>query len=146
MKGHSAGKFYIGVSIDPEKRWNNGYGYMGNLQFFHDIKEVGWNNFYKQILWKTNSKYDIAVMESFLIDQTNSSHFNVGYNQGMFYFTPEKSGSQGIMYGGIPASAYNESRAWDIISDLPKYSNLSLFLREQGIIPDSWWDMNYYEE
>lgn len=137
------GKIYIGCSSNPEQRWNNGNGYSANLQFYNDIKKYGWQSFTKQILWKTDSAYDAAIMESFLIDKTDCSHPRIGYNNGMFYFIPTSKDSEetyGIMYSGIPASAYRESRAWDIISELSPNSNLALFLKEQNIIPEEFFE------
>lgn len=137
----SAGKFYIGVSTDPYTRWREGDGYKGNLQFNADIKKYGWKQFVKQILWTTTSKYDAAVMEAFLIDKTNSSHSRIGYNQGMFSYISRNNEIGTVMYGCIPSSSYSEQRAWDIISDLSKNTNLSLFLIEQNII-----DKSFFEE
>lgn len=136
----SCGKFYIGVSKDPYKRWAEGRGYIGNVQFNADIEKYGWKQFVKQILWSTTSKYDAAVMESFLIDKTNSSHSRIGYNQGMFSQISQHNEIGTAMYGCIPSSAYNEQRAWDLISDLSKNDNLSLFLIEQEIVDKSFFD------
>ena len=38
------GKIYIGVSINPLKRWSNGHGYYFNVELDKAIQEVGWEN------------------------------------------------------------------------------------------------------
>lgn len=47
----SDGRIYIGITSDePEKRWDNGFGYQNQHKFFREIVPVGWNNITHEIV------------------------------------------------------------------------------------------------
>lgn len=61
------GKVYIGISNDPESRWNNGFGYQGNRKMFFDIVKYGWDNIDHQIIVSGLSLIEASEMERKLI-------------------------------------------------------------------------------
>lgn len=75
------GKYYIGITKqEPEKRWNNGYGYH-NQAFGAAIRKYGWNNF-EHVVVETGLSKEMAVsLEKRLIQECDS--FKKGYNCSM---------------------------------------------------------------
>lgn len=70
------GKVYIGItSMEPEKRWNNGYAY-----FMNAIRKYGWDNFKHEILFVGLSKEEAERKEIELIAQCRSDEKAHGYN------------------------------------------------------------------
>lgn len=66
------GKIYIGISHNPQGRWNNGEGYRDNGAFYADIKKYGWDAIKHEIV-ETGLNYDDALhIESILIAQLKS--------------------------------------------------------------------------
>ena len=44
-------KVYIGItSQEPERRWQNGYGYATQQLFWRAIQKYGWDNFKHEII------------------------------------------------------------------------------------------------
>ena len=74
-----ANKYYVGVSLNPHKRWgNNGYGYRTQPKFYNAIKKYGWNNI-EHIIVETDLSLSAAYkLEKQLI--TKYDAFNNGYN------------------------------------------------------------------
>ena len=61
------GKCYIGMSITPKNRWNNGNGYKGNKEFYKDILKYGWDNIEHEILIETHYGWIARGLEKDLI-------------------------------------------------------------------------------
>ena len=75
------GKMYVGItSVEPNKRWRNGKGYVNNELFMRAIQKYGWHNFKHEILLKNLSQHNAELAEKIFIaywDLTNSDN---GYN------------------------------------------------------------------
>lgn len=74
-------KKYIGITRQkPERRWQNGFGYVNNKYFYRAIEKYGWENF-KHIIIKDNlSKENAEKLEIELIKKYESNNPNNGYN------------------------------------------------------------------
>lgn len=75
------GKIYFGITVhgdNPNKRWQNGKGYIENEKFFKDILEYGWNNFSHEIIAKNLSEIEAIQIEASLIKKYNT--VENGYN------------------------------------------------------------------
>lgn len=75
-----SGKRYVGISNNPEKRWNNGKGYIKNYLFYRAIEKYGWNNFTHEILYENLSIDEAGEIEKKLISEWNLTDPNYGYN------------------------------------------------------------------
>ena len=76
-----SGKRYIGItSMEPEKRWKNGKGYIGNQHFTNAIEKYGWDNFEHIIIAKGLSEQQAKEMEIKLIRVWDSANQDKGYN------------------------------------------------------------------
>ena len=93
------GKVYIGITgREPEKRWNNGYGYLARKngkyiqpQIAHAIIQYGWLNVTHEIIACGLSKKEAGEMESSLVSLHKSNNEEFGYNMtdgGFNYLTP----------------------------------------------------------
>lgn len=75
------GKKYVGMtSQTPEKRWNNGKGYVNNKHFFRAIEKYGWHNFSHEILYTHLNKDEAEQLEIKLIKEYDSANPKKGYN------------------------------------------------------------------
>lgn len=74
-------KVYIGItSQSPEKRWQNGRGYIKNNHFWNAIQKYGWDNFKHEILYDNLTKEEACQKEIELIALYNSNNREYGYN------------------------------------------------------------------
>lgn len=73
-------KKYVGISINPEKRWAKGKGYIKNYRFYPDIQKYGWDNFIHEILFENLSLEEAKEMEQELIKAWNLIDPQYGYN------------------------------------------------------------------
>lgn len=74
-------KVYIGITKqNPKTRWQNGYGYKGNILFFRAIKKYGWENIKHTILFQELTKTQAEQKEIDLIKQYKSNNPEFGYN------------------------------------------------------------------
>ena len=75
-------KKYFGISdYSPEKRWNNGEGYLGSFFYEKGILNFGWDNFEHLILVEDISKDLAAQIEARLIKEFETTNPEKGYNQ-----------------------------------------------------------------
>ena len=84
------GKVYIGItSQDPEKRWENGKGYLRlnksgepmQKKMYNAVKKYGWKNVLHEILAVTNSKHEIEDLErKYITEIYHSDKKEFGYN------------------------------------------------------------------
>lgn len=73
-------KVYIGItSMQPEKRWLRGEGYM-NQVFYRAIKKYGWDNIRHEILFSNLNKEDAEQKEIEMIQFHKSNQRYYGYN------------------------------------------------------------------
>ena len=73
-------KRYVGISCDPEKRWNNGKGYIKNYLFYRAIEKYGWENFSHVILYQNLTLEEAGSIEKRLIEEWNLMNPEYGYN------------------------------------------------------------------
>lgn len=83
------GKVYIGItSQKPEKRWDNGYGYLGKTRngeyrqpsMAKAILKYGWSNIQHEIIYNGLNKEDAEKTEIALISKFKSNKKAFGYN------------------------------------------------------------------
>lgn len=75
------GKIYVGqTSKIPERRWQNGKGYI-NQVFYKAIQKYGWNNFEHIILEKHLTQEEANEREKYWINFYHSNNPKFGYNQ-----------------------------------------------------------------
>ena len=89
MHTSPSGKVYIGItSRDPEKRWENGKGYLRKNKngeytqpaIARAIIKYGWENFKHEILYKNLTKEEAEFQEQHLVKTYNSNQYEYGYN------------------------------------------------------------------
>lgn len=74
-------KVYIGITKrNPERRWQNGSGYLNNDYFMKAIRKYGWENFKHEILFANLTKQEAEAKEIELISQYKSDQREFGYN------------------------------------------------------------------
>ena len=74
-------KKYIGqTSQKPEKRWDNGNGYVTSIKFYNAIQKYGWNNFNHIILKENLTLEEANLLEAELIKNLKTQDDNYGYN------------------------------------------------------------------
>lgn len=66
------GLVYYGIADDYLARWNDGFGYQSNKQFWNDIVKYGWKNFKHEIIFENLSREDAKFYEGLLIQETQS--------------------------------------------------------------------------
>lgn len=75
------GKRYVGITKQkPERRWQNGHGYVGNHHFYNAIKKYGWEEFSHEILFTNLTKKQAKEKEIELIAKWDLTNSNCGYN------------------------------------------------------------------
>lgn len=70
----------MGISSDPEKRWNNGNGYKHNYLFYRAIEKYGWDNIEHIVLMTGLPLEKAKTIEAALISKWNLTDHNYGYN------------------------------------------------------------------
>lgn len=74
------GKKYVGMTrLNPERRWENGFGYRKQTKFFDEILAYGWNNFEHEIIATGLSRMEARAMEAELINKYDT--IENGYNK-----------------------------------------------------------------
>ena len=71
---------YVGISCDPQKRWNEGKGYSKNYVFYRAIRKYGWENIRHDILFDGLSLEDAKEVETRLISEWQLTDRKYGYN------------------------------------------------------------------
>ena len=75
------GKVYIGMTgTDVDDRWKDGFGYVDNQAFFHDIVLYGWLHIDHHILSVHSTKEEALREEAYQILLHNSVYPQHGYN------------------------------------------------------------------
>lgn len=75
------GKVYIGITNNPESRWDNGMGYAPNQPMFRDIVLYGWRNIAHEILFDGLTEEDAHEKEKELISSYGKSGREKTYNR-----------------------------------------------------------------
>lgn len=75
-------KLYIGVTKreNPNRRWQNGYGYKRSPHFASAIEKYGWNSFKHIILFENLTQEIASIVEQELIKKYNTDNPSFGYN------------------------------------------------------------------
>lgn len=75
------GKKYIGITCQkPEKRWQNGYGYVKQDFMWRAIQKYKWHNIEHKILYTNLSKEEAEKIEIDLIKEYATNKDKYGYN------------------------------------------------------------------
>lgn len=113
-------KYYIGItSKTPEKRWQNGYGYKGQV-FYKAIEKYGWDNFEHEIIASNLTKAEAENFEKILIQKLDSFVGHNGYNVSIG--------------GGIPVFETTPIYQFDVHGNLIKeYDSIANIERELKI-------------
>lgn len=75
------GKMYVGITgQQPERRWNNGDGYINNQYFTHAIKKYGWDNIKHEVLLTELTQDEAEFAEKLFIEYWNLTSRLHGYN------------------------------------------------------------------
>ena len=79
------GKSYIGMtSLEPKKRWENGWGYHNQPKIWSDIQNSDWNKDWEHnILGKFEDKQEALNLEEMFIRLFDS--INEGYNTSAYF-------------------------------------------------------------
>lgn len=72
------GKRYIGISIDPKKRWNGGIGYDTQPKMANAVKKYGWDNIQHHIIMQGLTEEQAKDTEMFFIQELDT--IENGYN------------------------------------------------------------------
>ena len=88
------GKSYIGMtSLNPKRRWNNGWGYKNNLRMWNDIQNSDWNaDWEHNIIGKFGDKQEALNVEGMFIrlfDSTNNGYNISSYGNSHYERTEE---------------------------------------------------------
>ena len=75
-----SGKKYIGISKNPEKRWDKGNGYNKNTFFSRAIEKYGWDNIDHNILFTGLSYEEAKEIEIKMIKEYKTTSREFGYN------------------------------------------------------------------
>lgn len=109
------GKTYIGItSQEPERRWQNGYGYTTQQLFWRAIQKYGWNNFQHEILEENLTKEEAFQKERYYIDIFKSNQRECGYNT--------TSGGDGCRDTGNPVAQLLNGEIVNVFSSLQETS------------------------
>lgn len=74
-------RVYIGItSQKPEKRWQNGLGYVHSTYFYNAIRKYGWKKFEHIILFQNLTKEEAENKEKELIKLYKSNINGYGFN------------------------------------------------------------------
>lgn len=78
------GKRYIGITkLQPNRRWESGYGYHSQRFMYNAINKYGWNNIEHKILFNNLTKNEACWKEKFLIKYYNTNNRKFGYNRSI---------------------------------------------------------------
>lgn len=93
------GKKYVGItSQKPEKRWNNGNGYI-HQPFYKEINKYGWDGFYHEVLFDGLTEEEAKNKESELIEIYKTSSEKYGYNCTIGELEGMRKGNNNPFYG-----------------------------------------------
>lgn len=80
VSGYTHKKYYVGISNNIERRWeNDGENYKRQV-FYNAIQKYGWKNIKHEILFKDLTKEEAMKKEKEMILKYNSKLGNSGYN------------------------------------------------------------------
>lgn len=122
-----SGKKYFGITKNPLRRWQNGYGYKRNKHFYNAIQKYGWENFTHEILISGLSWEAACELEEQHIADYKTYLYEYGYNgslggekpaNGRIYSENERERRRQKMLGNSLGLGYRHSKeARDKISE-----------------------------
>ena len=72
---------YVGqTGQKPERRWQNGEGYVNSTYFYNAIQKYGWDNFEHEIIASNLTQEEANNFEALLINKLETLNHNKGYN------------------------------------------------------------------
>lgn len=77
------GKMYVGQTIrgdNPNRRWQNGYGYITQKYFYRAIQKYSWDSFEHEIIASNLTKFEADNFEKILIKELKTYDKQFGYN------------------------------------------------------------------
>ena len=75
------GKRYYGItSMNPNKRWANGKGYLNNPYFTNAINKYGWDNIKHEVLFDGLTEHEAQELEKYMIQWYDTANRKYGYN------------------------------------------------------------------
>lgn len=76
------GKKYFGITTNkPERRWQNGFGYRHQTDFYKAILECGWDNMAHRVIKEGLTKEEAERLETEYIKRYDTMNPNKGYNR-----------------------------------------------------------------
>ena len=147
-KNKTNGKVYIGqTSQIPERRWQNGYGYIENKYFYRAIQKYGWKDGFEHIILFENLSLDEAnEKEIELIKLYNSTKKENGYN-----FSPGGSGEKCCERGKNSSAkvVICENMEFECAKDCAeyydiKYTTMKSWLNKSRPMPKEYYDMGLH--
>lgn len=116
-------KCYVGMSISPKNRWNNGEGYKNNKEFYKDIQKYGWNNIEHEILATTNYGWLARCLERQMISRFKN---------------------EGLAYNMVNAEKNQERKSKRKIplKRVGKYNINGELIKEYNSVSEAWKDGN----
>ena len=115
------GKSYIGITKqDPERRFQNGYGYKTQPAFWRAINKYGWENFKHKVLETGLTEKKASEKEQYYINDVYHSLVPRGYNTSEGGTTGSKNMKPVIQY-----YKNNPVNFFESISDATKLLNIA---------------------
>lgn len=120
------GKSYIGMtSLNPKRRWNNGWGYKNNLRMWNDIQESDWNTDWQHnIIGQFENKQEALNAEEMFIrlfDSTNEGYNTSTYGSGNYERTDEHKKKMSESHIGKHFSEENKKKISEALSGEKAY-------------------------
>ena len=115
------GKSYIGMtSLEPKRRWNNGWGYKNQPKIWSDIKESDWNtDWVHEIIGKFEDKQEALNVEEMFIrlfDSINEGYNTSSYGSGNYEKTEEQKRKISESHIGKHFSEENKKKLSEALS------------------------------
>ena len=114
-------KSYIGMtSLNPKRRWNNGWGYKNNLRMWNDIQNSDWNTDWEHnVIGKFEDKQEALNIEEMFIrlfDSINEGYNTSSYGSGNYERTEESKRKMSESHIGKHFSEENKKKLSEALS------------------------------
>lgn len=112
-----SGKVYIGITKqEPNRRWQNGFGYKTQRLFWRAIEKYGWDNFTHDILENNLTHNEACEKEVIYINKYQSNNSKYGYNV--------TSGGDGATKHGIKIAQLFQNQIVNVFCNFANASEL----------------------
>ena len=113
------------TSLEPKRRWNNGWGYKNNLRMWNDIQNSDWNKDWEHnILGKFEDKQEALNIEEmfiWLFDSINEGYNISSYGSGHYERTEESRKKMSEAKIGITFSEEHKKKISEALSGEKAY-------------------------